>query len=137
ALSEARGLRPPQLGRKLRGDLDNIVLMALRKEPSRRYASVALLSEDLRRHREQLPVAAQPDTLGYRARKFVSRHRAGVAATAVGLAMVLGLAATMTVQAVRLARQRDEIRAERDKALKLAGLLAQVVRGFAPREGRR
>src|SRR4029450_5854565 len=100
ALSEARGLRPPQLRRRLRGDLDNIVLMALRKDPGRRYASVALLSEDLRRHREQLPVAAQPDSLQYRTRKFVLRHPAGVAATAVGLAMVLGLAITMTVQAV-------------------------------------
>jgi serine/threonine protein kinase len=123
ASSEARGLRPQQLRRKLRGDLDNIVLMALRKEPGRRYASVALLSEDLRRYREQLPVAAQPDTLGYRVRKFVGRHRAGVAAAAIGLALILGLAATMTVQAVRLARQRDEIRAERDKALEVRGFL--------------
>ncbi len=136
ALSEARGLRPPQLRRKLRGDLDNIVLMALRKEPERRYASVALLSEDLRRYREQLPVAAQPDTLGYRARKFVGRHKAGVGAAAVGLAMILGLAATMTVQAVRLARQRDEIRAERDKALKLTGFLEQVFAGSDPSEAR-
>ena len=136
ALGEARGLRPPQLRRKLRGDLDNIILMALRKEPARRYASVALLSEDLRRHREQLPVAAQPDTLGYRVRKFVLRHRAGVAAGAAGLAILLGLAATMTVQALRLARQRDEIRAERDKALKLTGLLEQVFSGSDPSEAR-
>jgi eukaryotic-like serine/threonine-protein kinase len=136
ALSEARGLRPPQLRRKLRGDLDNIVLMALRKEPGRRYASVALLSEDLRRHREQLPVAAQPDTLRYRARKFVSRHKAGVTVAAIGLATVLGLAATMTVQAVRLAHQRDEIRAERDKALKLTSLLEQVFAGSDPSEAR-
>jgi len=134
ALSDARGLRPQQLRRRLRGDLDNIVLMALRKEPGRRYASVALLSEDLRRHREQLPVAAQPDSLQYRARKFVLRHRAGVAAATAGLAILLGLAVTMTVQAVRLARQRDEIRAERDKALKLAGLLEQVFAGSDPSE---
>jgi len=136
ALAEERGLRPLQLRRKLRGDLDNIVLTALRKEPARRYASVALLSEDLRRHREQLPVAAQPDTLEYRARKFVLRHRAGVAAAAAGLAILLGLAATMTVQALRLARQRDEIRAERDKALKLTGLLEQVFSGSDPSESR-
>ena len=81
-------------------------------------------------------MAAQPDTLGYRARKFVLRHRAGVAAAAAGLAILLGLAATMTVQAVRLARQRDEIRAERDKALKLAGLLEQVFSGSDPSEAR-
>jgi serine/threonine-protein kinase len=136
ALSEARGLRPLQLRRKLRGDLDNIVLMALRKEPDRRYASVALLSEDLRRYRERLPVAAQPDTLGYRARKFVGRHKAGVAAAALGLTMIVTLAGTMTVQAVRLARQRDEIRAERDKAVKLASLLEQVFAGSDPAQAR-
>jgi serine/threonine protein kinase/tetratricopeptide (TPR) repeat protein len=136
ALSAARGLRPPQLRRKLRGDLDNIVLMALRKEPERRYASVGLLSEDLRRYRQHLPVAAQPDTLRYRARKFVGRHKAGVAAAALGLAMILGLAATMTVQAFRLAHQRDEIRAERDKALKLTSLLEQVFAGSDPSEAR-
>jgi eukaryotic-like serine/threonine-protein kinase len=136
ALSAARGLRPPQLRRKLRGDLDNIVLMALRKEPERRYASVGLLSEDLRRYREQLPVAAQSATLGYRARKFVRRHTVGVAAAALGLAMILGLAATMTVQAVRLARQRDEIRAERDKALEVRGFLEEVFAGSDPGEAR-
>jgi serine/threonine-protein kinase len=128
--------RSAQLRRKLRGDLDNIVLMALRKEPGRRYASVALLSEDLRRYRQHLPVTAQPDTLGYRARKFVSRHKAGVGAGALALAMILGLAATMTVQAVRLARQRDEIRAERDKAVKLTHFLEQVFAGSDPSEAR-
>jgi serine/threonine-protein kinase len=122
--------------RRLRGDLDNIVLMALRKEPDRRYASVALLSEDLRRYRQGLPVTAQPDTFGYRVRKFVGRHRAAVGAAALGLAMVLGLAATMTVQAVRLTRQRDEIRAERDKAVKLTRLLEQVFAGSDPTEAR-
>jgi eukaryotic-like serine/threonine-protein kinase len=136
ALSEARGLRPHQLRRRLRGDLDNIVLMALRKEPGRRYASVGLLSEDLRRYREQLPVAAQPDTLKYRARKFVGRHQLGVGAAAIGLAMILGLAATMTVQAVRLARQRDEIRAERDKALEVRSFLEEVFAGSDPGEAR-
>lgn len=136
ALSGARGLRPQQLRRKLRGDLDNIVLMALRKEPSRRYASVVLLSDDLRRYRSHLPVAAQPDTLRYRARKFVGRHKAGVGAAAAGLAMIVGLAATMTVQAVRLAHQRDEIRTERDKALEVRGFLEEVFAGSDPGEAR-
>ena len=136
ALSDARRLRPLQLRRKLRGDLDNIVLMALRKEPGRRYASVALFSDDLRRYGAQLPVVAQPDTLKYRARKFVSRHKAGVAVAATGLAMIIGLAATMTVQAVRLARQRDEIRAERDKALEVRGFLEEVFAGSDPGEAR-
>ena len=82
--------RPPRhaqetqrLRRHLAGDLDNIVLMALRKEPLRRYASAAQFSEDIRRHLEGLPVVARQDTLGYRTGKFVTRHRLGVAAAAV------------------------------------------------------
>jgi len=67
-LSEARGLRPHQLRRRLRGDLDTILLTALRKEPQRRYPSVGALAEDLRRYREGQPVLARADTVGYRVR---------------------------------------------------------------------
>ncbi|MGH8092772.1 MAG: protein kinase domain-containing protein [Chthoniobacterales bacterium] len=66
--------------RLLRGDLDNIVLMAMRKEPERRYPSVAQFSEDIRRHLAGLPVAAHKDTVGYRASKFIRRHKVGVLA---------------------------------------------------------
>jgi non-specific serine/threonine protein kinase/serine/threonine-protein kinase len=97
--------------RELRGDLDNIVLMALRKEPSRRYASAEQLSEDLRRHLEGMPVLARKDTLAYRAGKFVRRHRVGVASTAlVALSLVLGLVST--ARQARLA-QAQKARAER------------------------
>jgi serine/threonine protein kinase len=97
AVKEAcAGLAPPALRRRLRGDLDNIVLMALRKEPARRYAAVEQLAEDVRRHVEQRPVRARPDTLGYRAGKFVRRHRVSLAAAALVLAsLVVGLLATM------------------------------------------
>jgi len=135
-LSEARGLRPHQLRRKLRGDLDNIVLMALRKEPERRYASVGLLSEDLRRYRENEPVAARADTLRYRARKFVARHTVGVGVAAAVLTVILVLTATLSVQAVRLARQRDEIQAERDKALAVSGFLEEVFAVSDPDQAR-
>ncbi|HET9038998.1 MAG TPA: serine/threonine-protein kinase, partial [Gemmatimonadales bacterium] len=76
AVSEADA----SLGRRLRGDLDTILLTALRKEPDRRYPSVEQLAGDVRRHLEGLPVRARPDTFGYRAGKFVRRNRAGVAA---------------------------------------------------------
>ncbi len=69
--------------RLLRDDLDCILLMALRKEPERRYSSVQHFSEDIRRHLQGLPVSAQRDTFRYRASKFVRRHTAGVAAAAV------------------------------------------------------
>ena len=88
--------------RQLKGDLDNIVLKALRKEPERRYASVEQLSEDIRRHLEGLPVAATPDSLPYRARKFVLRHKVGMAAiVAVVLAVFAGV--TATVREARIA----------------------------------
>src|SRR5262249_48929435 len=66
---------PEKLRRRLRGDLDNIVLMAMRKDPKRRYSSVEQLSEDIRRHLEGLPVMARPDAPGYRAAKFIGRHK--------------------------------------------------------------
>ncbi len=84
-----------RLGRSLRGDLDNIVLKALRKEPERRYASAEQLSEDIGRYLARLPVLARPDTAPYRMGKFLARHRTGVAASAViALALVAGIMGT-------------------------------------------
>lgn len=81
--------------RLLRGDLDNIVLKALSKEPERRYASVDQLSADLRRHLEGLPVRARKDTAAYRTAKFVRRHKLGVtAAVLVGVALIAATVAT-------------------------------------------
>jgi len=88
----------------LKGDLDKIVLMALRKEQLRRYASVEQFSEDIRRHLEGLPVIAHKDTFGYRTSKFVTRHKAGAGATAlVILALLAGMVTTL----------REKRRAER------------------------
>lgn len=74
----------------LRGDLDNIVLMALRKEPARRYQSVDQFSEDIQRHLETRPVFARKDTISYRAGKFIRRNRIGTAAAALVLLSLLG-----------------------------------------------
>src|SRR5882724_12048990 len=95
-------------GKLLQGDLDNIVLMALRKEPQRRYVSVEQFAEDIRRHLDDLPVIARKDTAGYRTAKFVTRHRAGVLATALSL-LVLVAALVVTVRQARIARQQAEI----------------------------
>ncbi|MBA2620466.1 MAG: protein kinase, partial [Acidobacteria bacterium] len=90
----------------LRGDLDNIVLKALRKEPNRRYASVEQFSEDIRRHLEGLPVTARAATISYRFEKFVSRNRAAVASgVLLFLTLCAGIGATGW-QAVRAERQR-------------------------------
>ena len=86
-------LRTPHL---LKGDLDNVILKALRKEPERRYRSVEQFSEDIRRYLEHLPVTASRDTFTYRATKFINRNRYGVMAAALILLTLLGgLAATL------------------------------------------
>jgi len=100
-----------KLRRRLTGDLDDIVLMSLRKEPLRRYPSVEQFAEDIRRHLDGLPVTARPDSWKYRAEKFVSRHKLGVAATVLVLATVLGGVAA-TVREARIAAV-NERRAER------------------------
>jgi eukaryotic-like serine/threonine-protein kinase len=99
---------PARLQRRLTGDLDNILLMALRKEPERRYPSANELAEDLRRHLEGLPVVATRGSWSYRARKFVRRHKVGMAASgAVLLALTLGF--IFTVREARIARRQAEI----------------------------
>jgi serine/threonine protein kinase/tetratricopeptide (TPR) repeat protein len=89
-VSRARESQPEKLRRRLRGDLDNIVLMALQKEASRRYGSVGALSEDIHRHLDHLPVRARPSTWAYRSTKFVNRHRTGVLTGALLVLVALG-----------------------------------------------
>ena len=98
------------LARRLSGDLDMIVMMALRKEPQRRYSSVEHLSEDLRRHLHGLTVTAHRDTLRYRVRKFVERNRAAVAAAAL-VAVALVTSTVVSLEQKRRAELRfQEVR---------------------------
>jgi len=95
SVSRTRNGRPEKLRRKLAGDLDNIVLMAMRKERPRRYSSVGQFSEDLRRHLKGLPVLARRATLSYRGAKFIRRNTLAVAAAAViSLILIAGVAVT-------------------------------------------
>jgi eukaryotic-like serine/threonine-protein kinase len=90
------GNAPARLRRELVGELDSIVLMAIAKEPHRRYSSVEALAEDVRRFLDGRPVVARPSTWAYRAGKFVARNRAGVtAATLVLASLAAGAAATL------------------------------------------
>ncbi len=109
----------------LKGDLDNIVLMALRKEPARRYSSAGQFSEDVRRHLEGLPVSARRDTVGYRASKFVARHRLAVAATALVAFAIVG----SLLIALWEARQA---RAQRDVAREINTFLQDMLGAAAP-----
>jgi serine/threonine protein kinase/tetratricopeptide (TPR) repeat protein len=116
SISAARGQSPHKLRSQLTGDLDTIVLTALRKDAARRYATVDKLSGDIERYLTGLPIQARKDTRTYRISKFISRHRVGVA-TGVLLALALlgGIAGTSMGML--------NARAERDRA---EGLLAQV-----------
>jgi len=108
--------------RLLRGDLDDILLMALRKEPSRRYGSVRELAEDLKCYLTEKPVRARAGEWQYRAGKFLRRHRAGVAAASIGVVLAMGF----TAANIREVRRTDEARrvAEVEKAR------AEAVSGF-------
>jgi serine/threonine-protein kinase len=112
--ASARRTTPDALRRRLSGDLDNIVLAALRKEPDRRYPSVHHLRDDVRRHRTGLPIDARAPTFGYVAGKFIARHRAAVAvAVVLLLSLTAGLAGTMW-QARRATQQAERAEAVRD-----------------------
>jgi serine/threonine-protein kinase len=133
-VSRARDTQPDKLRRRLSGDLDNIVLMALRKEPRRRYESAAQFAADIERHLNGLPVIARKDTFAYRTSKFVGRHRVGVAAAAaVLLALLAGLAATVW-QARVASRERDQARAEQVKAEQLNKFLQSMLSAASPEE---
>jgi tRNA A-37 threonylcarbamoyl transferase component Bud32/tetratricopeptide (TPR) repeat protein len=96
---------------RISGDLDNILLMALRKEPQRRYASVQQLRDDVERHLSDLPVVARPDTVRYRTSKFFRRYRFAVASV-VAVILALGTGAAIAVREARQARERfNDVRA--------------------------
>jgi serine/threonine protein kinase/tetratricopeptide (TPR) repeat protein len=102
---------PERLSKRLSGDLDNIALMALRKEPQRRYASVEQFAQDIRRHLDHFPVVARKDTFGYRTSKFIARHKGGVALAAL-ITVALLSATGVTLRQARIARV-ERTRAER------------------------
>jgi serine/threonine protein kinase len=111
AISHTRDGNVDKLRRRLAGDLDNILLKALRKEPERRYAAVQDLSADIQRHLTGLPVLAREDTFAYRAGKFIQRNKASVAAAAV-VAITLFAASIVTTWQATVAK-RERAKAER------------------------
>lgn len=108
ATAAARGEK--SLARLLRGDLDTIVLMAVRKDPSRRYASAAALAEDLRRHLEGRPIRARQDSRWYRASRFARRHWMPLTAAGLLLVTLIGGIVATSVQARRAERRFAQVR---------------------------
>lgn len=112
---------------ELAGDVENIVLVALRKEPERRYASVEQFSDDIRRHLAGLPVIAREDSVTYRTAKFISRHRIGVAMATLLVLILIGGIVTTAWQARAARQQRDAAEAERAKAEKINQFLQEML----------
>lgn len=131
----ARGTTRSALARRLRGDLDAVVLQALRKAPDERYESAGAMVADIERVLAGLPVAARPASVAYRAGSFVRRHALGVGAAGVSLALVIGAAFLFAVQAERAARERDRALDERARAERMSEFLARVFEVVDPAAG--
>ncbi len=125
ARSELRRTTPDKLRRTLEGDLDTIILKAIQPEPSHRYATAQQLLEDVRRHREGLPVLARPGSLTYRLGKLVRRNRITAALLAIVLLVGIGAALSFGIQAAQVAR-------ERDRADQFSHLLEGLIYGSDP-----
>ncbi|HEX7049937.1 MAG TPA: serine/threonine-protein kinase [Longimicrobiales bacterium] len=135
-VAAVRHTRPRDLARQLRGDLDHIVLMALRKEPERRYASAGQFAEDVTRFLDGRPVLARPDSVGYRLRRFIGRNRAAVTLASLAAAsLVFGLLGT-TWQARRARAEAVQAAADRDRAERLSALLVDMFRMSDPNSTR-
>ena len=122
--------------RRLRGDLDTIVGKAMAKEPERRYGTVGELQDDLDRFRAGLPVRARRPTLGYRASRFVRRHRVGVGATLLVLLSLLGGLAAASWQAVVASGERDRAERARAQAENVTDFLLEIFEVSDPERSR-
>ena len=121
-----RSTTATRLQKRLRGDLDNVIGMALRKDPERRYASAEQLAADLEHHVHGQPVLATSDTWMYRTRKFIKRHALSVAAGIVAVITLAGFSAITYIQSQRIAEERDVATAERTRAEQISSFLVEL-----------
>jgi len=135
-LAAERCSTPSQLCNKLRGDLDTILATALHKEADRRYQSVEQFEQDIARYRDGLPIFARPPTFGYRASRFVKRHKAGIAAAIVVSGSLIAVASLATLNAIRSAEQTRIIALERDKAEEIKDFLVRIFELSGPNESK-
>jgi len=123
-----------RLQRAIEGELDDIVMMALRKEPERRYSSVEAMSEDILRFLAGLPIQATPDSVRYRIGKLVRRNRAAVAALAVAVVALVAGTAVSVWQAGRARAERDRAELELAKAESVTEFLRSVFLAATPQQ---
>lgn len=128
------GNNPPtaaQLKRQLKGDLDNVIMVAMRKEPERRYATVRQLAGDVRNYLAHRPVEARGDSMGYRSGKFLRRNPGGVA---IAGSAVLLIAALVTSYTHRLSAERDRAALEAAKAREVTQFMTELFKAADPRQ---
>jgi len=125
---------PERLKRRLKGDLDAIVLAALQKDPIHRYASVEGLARDIHRYLDGLPITARRTSSLYRLRKTAGRHKLGVAAAAAILVLLVVLAVTSTLQANRIRKERDHATQETAKVTAMNTFLQDALGAADPWE---
>lgn len=125
-IATVRRTSPSRLARRLDGDIDRVVLKALQPEPERRYGSAGQLADDIERLLEGRPVEAQPDSLWYRARRFVGRHRLAASVAAVASVTILVFGVLALLQARAAAIERDRARLQADRAERAARLVADL-----------
>jgi len=131
AIGALRGTSAGALKKKLAGDLDNITLATLQKEPDRRYPSARALMADIENYLDHRPVSARPDSAAYRLGKFIRRHRIGVAS---GAAVLVVIAALVSFYTYRLQQERNIAFAERQSAVAVADFLVGIFRVANPTE---
>ena len=139
----ARSTTASRLRRVLRGDVDNIVCMAMHKEPERRYGSAQQLADDIQRYLEGKPVIARSDTVTYKALKFVRRHWLPVSASVGMVAVSVAFATTMYLQSERIGAERDRAaharehaERERARAEEVSAFLVNLFKLSDPQENR-
>ncbi len=125
-LAAHRSTTSARLRRQLRGDLDNIIGMSMRKDPERRYASAEQLAKDLEHHLSGQPVLATSDTWIYRTGKFVKRHALAVAAGVLVVVTLAAFSVVTYIQARKIAEERDVATAERTRAEQISSFLVEL-----------
>ena len=128
-----RNTQPDKLFKKLSNDLDNICMMALRKEPERRYASVEQFQLDISRYLHGKPVSARQSTIKYRTGKFISRHKVSVISAAAIFLIITFLTTFYTIQ---LKKERDKARTEAQKSTEVAAFLKNIFKVSDPYQAR-
>lgn len=132
AIAEVRGTSPDRLQKQLQGDIDSIVMRALRKESQHRYGSVDQLAADVRRYLANEPVEARQGNWLYYSQRFVRRHMVGVATSVLFIFLVIGAAVVLSFKNHAIAVALDRVTQERERAEKVSDFMLQVFRSASP-----